>query len=88
VEGTSCNECAEGTFYLSGEHELGCVRCFCMGHSRVCDSTTYNRAQVCVFFHHREWRVIQKNIGTGEGDVAEKPERGRPTKKGIPSTSE
>ena len=44
--GTFCSECDEGSFYLSEQHEFGCVRCFCMGHTKICDSTTYNRAQV------------------------------------------
>ena len=47
--GDRCDSCKANTFYLSDRYELGCVECFCMGVSRSCQSTSWNRAQV--FLH-------------------------------------
>ncbi|WAR15211.1 PGBM-like protein, partial [Mya arenaria] len=48
--GDRCDRCKGNSFYLSANYELGCVRCFCMGVSNVCQSTSWNRAQVSVSF--------------------------------------
>ena len=46
VIGDRCDRCKANAFYLSDRYELGCVECFCMGVSRSCQSTSWNRAQV------------------------------------------
>ncbi|XP_023578283.1 basement membrane-specific heparan sulfate proteoglycan core protein isoform X10 [Octodon degus] len=46
VVGRLCNECAEGTFHLSTRNPDGCLKCFCMGVSRECTSSSWSRAQV------------------------------------------
>uniref|UniRef100_A0A670K1V2 Heparan sulfate proteoglycan 2 n=1 Tax=Podarcis muralis TaxID=64176 RepID=A0A670K1V2_PODMU len=46
VMGQSCNECATGSFHLSHANPEGCLRCFCMGVSRQCSSSSWNRDQV------------------------------------------
>ncbi|XP_075696695.1 basement membrane-specific heparan sulfate proteoglycan core protein [Rhinoderma darwinii] len=46
VSGTLCNECKSGTFYLSGKNPDGCLKCFCMGVTRACSSSYWNRDQV------------------------------------------
>ncbi|XP_032087651.1 basement membrane-specific heparan sulfate proteoglycan core protein isoform X2 [Thamnophis elegans] len=46
VQGRSCNECATGSFHLSHGNPEGCLRCFCMGVSRQCASSSWNRDQV------------------------------------------
>uniref|UniRef100_A0A8C5LBZ8 Basement membrane-specific heparan sulfate proteoglycan core protein n=1 Tax=Jaculus jaculus TaxID=51337 RepID=A0A8C5LBZ8_JACJA len=46
VVGRLCNECADGSFHLSARNPDGCLKCFCMGVSRHCSSSTWNRAQV------------------------------------------
>ncbi|XP_053546192.1 basement membrane-specific heparan sulfate proteoglycan core protein isoform X4 [Bombina bombina] len=43
VQGTLCNECKSGTFYLSNENPDGCLRCFCMGVTKQCSSSFWNR---------------------------------------------
>ncbi|XP_060132262.1 basement membrane-specific heparan sulfate proteoglycan core protein isoform X6 [Zootoca vivipara] len=48
VMGQSCNECATGSFHLSHANPEGCLRCFCMGVSRQCSSSSWNRDQVRV----------------------------------------
>uniref|UniRef100_A0A8C5WSN8 Basement membrane-specific heparan sulfate proteoglycan core protein n=1 Tax=Laticauda laticaudata TaxID=8630 RepID=A0A8C5WSN8_LATLA len=46
VQGPSCNECATGSFHLSHRNPEGCLRCFCMGVSRQCASSSWNRDQL------------------------------------------
>ncbi|XP_052285983.1 basement membrane-specific heparan sulfate proteoglycan core protein-like isoform X3 [Dreissena polymorpha] len=50
VDGVLCDRCKPNSFYLSSSYELGCVKCFCMGVSEDCQSTSWNRAQVSVSF--------------------------------------
>uniref|UniRef100_A0ABM5EK41 Basement membrane-specific heparan sulfate proteoglycan core protein isoform X2 n=1 Tax=Pogona vitticeps TaxID=103695 RepID=A0ABM5EK41_9SAUR len=46
VMGRFCDECATGTFHLSDQNPEGCLRCFCMGVSRQCASSTWSRDQI------------------------------------------
>nr|XP_054952810.1 basement membrane-specific heparan sulfate proteoglycan core protein isoform X2 [Pan paniscus] len=46
VVGRLCNECADGSFHLSTRNPDGCLKCFCMGVSRHCTSSSWSRAQV------------------------------------------
>ncbi|XP_060586623.1 basement membrane-specific heparan sulfate proteoglycan core protein-like isoform X4 [Ruditapes philippinarum] len=52
--GERCDTCKANTFYLSSTYDLGCVQCFCMGVSKLCQSTTWNRAQVGLSFTRDE----------------------------------
>uniref|UniRef100_A0A4X2M3Y0 Basement membrane-specific heparan sulfate proteoglycan core protein n=1 Tax=Vombatus ursinus TaxID=29139 RepID=A0A4X2M3Y0_VOMUR len=46
VVGRLCNECSDGTFHLSAKNPDGCLKCFCMGVSRFCTSSSWSRDQV------------------------------------------
>ncbi|XP_034445775.1 basement membrane-specific heparan sulfate proteoglycan core protein isoform X2 [Hippoglossus hippoglossus] len=46
VAGTVCDECKSGFFHLSEANPEGCLRCFCMGVTKQCASSTWNRDQV------------------------------------------
>ncbi|XP_048206407.1 basement membrane-specific heparan sulfate proteoglycan core protein isoform X3 [Perognathus longimembris pacificus] len=46
VVGRLCNECAAGSFHLSSQNPDGCLKCFCMGVSRQCTSSSWSRSQV------------------------------------------
>ncbi|XP_064028426.1 basement membrane-specific heparan sulfate proteoglycan core protein isoform X3 [Pogoniulus pusillus] len=46
VRGRLCDACAAGTFHLSAANPEGCLPCFCMGVSRHCHSSAWNRHQV------------------------------------------
>ncbi|XP_049734154.1 basement membrane-specific heparan sulfate proteoglycan core protein isoform X6 [Elephas maximus indicus] len=46
VVGRLCNECADGSFNLNARNPDGCLKCFCMGVSRQCTSSSWSRAQV------------------------------------------
>lgn len=46
VTGRQCDECAAGTFHLSDANPDGCLKCFCMGVSRQCASSSWSRDQV------------------------------------------
>ncbi|XP_026189282.1 basement membrane-specific heparan sulfate proteoglycan core protein isoform X3 [Mastacembelus armatus] len=46
VAGTLCDECKPGFFHLSEANPEGCLRCFCMGVTKQCASSTWNRDQV------------------------------------------
>ncbi|XP_074831677.1 basement membrane-specific heparan sulfate proteoglycan core protein isoform X3 [Carettochelys insculpta] len=46
VEGPLCNKCTSGAFYLSDQNPHGCLKCFCMGVSRQCASSSWSRDQV------------------------------------------
>uniref|UniRef100_A0A8C7C947 Basement membrane-specific heparan sulfate proteoglycan core protein n=1 Tax=Neovison vison TaxID=452646 RepID=A0A8C7C947_NEOVI len=46
VVGRLCNECVAGSFHLNARNPDGCLKCFCMGVSRQCTSSSWSRAQV------------------------------------------
>ncbi|CAB1426561.1 unnamed protein product [Pleuronectes platessa] len=46
VAGAVCDECKSGFFHLSEANPEGCLRCFCMGVTKQCASSTWNRDQV------------------------------------------
>uniref|UniRef100_A0A3Q1H130 Heparan sulfate proteoglycan 2 n=1 Tax=Acanthochromis polyacanthus TaxID=80966 RepID=A0A3Q1H130_9TELE len=46
VAGALCDECKAGFFHLSEANPEGCLRCFCMGVTKQCASSTWNREQV------------------------------------------
>ncbi|KAJ8412020.1 hypothetical protein AAFF_G00142870 [Aldrovandia affinis] len=46
VGGALCNECNLGSFHLTADNPDGCLQCFCMGVTKTCASSTWNRDQV------------------------------------------
>ncbi|XP_077368176.1 basement membrane-specific heparan sulfate proteoglycan core protein isoform X8 [Festucalex cinctus] len=46
VAGAVCDECKPGFFHLSGNNPEGCLRCFCMGVTKQCASSSWSRDQV------------------------------------------
>ncbi|XP_015241296.1 PREDICTED: basement membrane-specific heparan sulfate proteoglycan core protein isoform X8 [Cyprinodon variegatus] len=46
VAGDQCDECKAGFFHLSETNPDGCLRCFCMGVSSQCASSSWSRDQV------------------------------------------
>ena len=46
MQGTECNMCREGSFYLDPANPKGCTSCFCFGVSHHCHSTHKRRAKV------------------------------------------
>ncbi|KAM4652668.1 basement membrane-specific heparan sulfate proteoglycan core protein [Discoglossus pictus] len=54
VEGKLCNQCKFGTFYLSDKNSDGCLKCFCMGITRQCSSSFWNRDQVRSTYDRQE----------------------------------
>ncbi|XP_046725155.1 basement membrane-specific heparan sulfate proteoglycan core protein isoform X3 [Silurus meridionalis] len=46
VAGTLCNECKPGSFHLNAGNPDGCLKCFCMGVTKQCASSTWTRDQV------------------------------------------
>ncbi|KAK7884903.1 hypothetical protein WMY93_028026 [Mugilogobius chulae] len=49
VAGTLCDECKPGFFHLSEANPEGCLQCFCMGVTKQCASSTWNRDQVTAY---------------------------------------
>ncbi|XP_019367559.1 PREDICTED: basement membrane-specific heparan sulfate proteoglycan core protein, partial [Gavialis gangeticus] len=54
VRGRLCNECAAGAFHLSNANPDGCLKCFCMGVSRQCASSSWSRDQVRAVYEDSE----------------------------------
>ncbi|XP_039768050.1 basement membrane-specific heparan sulfate proteoglycan core protein isoform X3 [Ornithorhynchus anatinus] len=46
VAGRLCDQCSAGNFHLSSNNPKGCLKCFCMGVSRQCASSSWSRRQV------------------------------------------
>ncbi|XP_026099662.1 basement membrane-specific heparan sulfate proteoglycan core protein isoform X26 [Carassius auratus] len=46
VVGSLCDECKNGAFNLAADNPEGCLQCFCMGVTKQCASSTWNREQV------------------------------------------
>ncbi|XP_022089419.1 laminin subunit alpha-like isoform X2 [Acanthaster planci] len=54
VEGVQCNQCKPGTFYLEASNPMGCISCFCFGHSSDCRSYGRSREK---FIDMDDWTV-------------------------------
>ncbi|KYO29223.1 basement membrane-specific heparan sulfate proteoglycan core protein isoform B [Alligator mississippiensis] len=54
VRGRLCNECVAGAFHLSNTNPDGCLKCFCMGVSRQCASSSWSRDQVRAVYEDSE----------------------------------
>nr|XP_033778769.1 basement membrane-specific heparan sulfate proteoglycan core protein isoform X4 [Geotrypetes seraphini] len=54
VVGNRCDECKSGAFYLSDKNPEGCLKCFCMGVTKQCASSYWNRDQVRASYGDRE----------------------------------
>lgn len=59
VAGARCDECKPGFFHLSGANPDGCLRCFCMGVTKQCASSTWSR-------HQASWEA---SLGPGRAEV-------------------
>ncbi|KAI4896717.1 hypothetical protein NFI96_032885, partial [Prochilodus magdalenae] len=46
VAGALCDACRPGSFHLTSGNPDGCLKCFCMGITKQCGSSTWNRDQV------------------------------------------
>ncbi|XP_077787120.1 basement membrane-specific heparan sulfate proteoglycan core protein-like isoform X2 [Podarcis muralis] len=71
VMGQSCNECATGSFHLSHANPEGCLRCFCMGVSRQCSSSSWNRDQVRVGSEDAERAQFSLSNSAGSRTISE-----------------
>ncbi|XP_067328852.1 basement membrane-specific heparan sulfate proteoglycan core protein isoform X3 [Anolis sagrei] len=71
VMGRFCNECATGTFHLSQHNPEGCLRCFCMGVSRQCASSSWSRDQVRVAYEEAGGTHFSLSNAAGTRTVSE-----------------
>ncbi|XP_044277194.1 LOW QUALITY PROTEIN: basement membrane-specific heparan sulfate proteoglycan core protein [Varanus komodoensis] len=71
VDGHLCDACASGSFHLSRENPDGCLRCFCMGVSRQCTSSSWSRDQVRVAYEDAEREQFSLSNADGSRTVAE-----------------
>lgn len=46
VQGQRCGSCKDGYFFLDESNQQGCLACFCMGITKQCSSSGYNREVV------------------------------------------
>ncbi|XP_062822809.1 basement membrane-specific heparan sulfate proteoglycan core protein isoform X3 [Anolis carolinensis] len=71
VMGRFCDECATGTFHLSDRNPEGCLRCFCMGVSRQCASSSWSRDQVRVAYEEAGGPRFSLSNAAGNRTVSE-----------------
>ncbi|XP_041129698.1 basement membrane-specific heparan sulfate proteoglycan core protein-like isoform X5 [Polyodon spathula] len=57
VVGTLCDECKTGSFHLSQDNPDGCLQCFCMGVTKQCASSSWNREQVRAAHNGQEFTL-------------------------------
>lgn len=71
VAGARCDECKPGFFHLSGANPDGCLRCFCMGVTKQCASSTWSRDQASWegFFQARDGRKFLFDRNDPEANV-------------------
>ncbi|KAM5132244.1 basement membrane-specific heparan sulfate proteoglycan core protein [Mantella aurantiaca] len=71
VSGNLCNECKSGTFYLSERNPDGCLKCFCMGVTRQCSSSYWNRDQVRSTYDSHERAPFSMSNPTSTRTISE-----------------
>ncbi|XP_041062394.1 basement membrane-specific heparan sulfate proteoglycan core protein isoform X1 [Carcharodon carcharias] len=54
VVGRLCDECSAGSFNLDDSNVDGCLKCFCMGISKQCASSSWHRDQVRALYDEQE----------------------------------
>ncbi|XP_067873656.1 basement membrane-specific heparan sulfate proteoglycan core protein isoform X2 [Heterodontus francisci] len=54
VVGRLCDECSTGSFNLDDSNMDGCLKCFCMGISKQCASSSWHRDQVRAVYDEQE----------------------------------
>ncbi|KAF3861175.1 hypothetical protein F7725_001430 [Dissostichus mawsoni] len=69
VAGTLCDECKAGFFHLSDRAE-GCLRCFCMGVTKSCSSSTWSRDQQFSLSNSRNSDTITEGISQRGSEVS------------------
>ncbi|XP_064423971.1 basement membrane-specific heparan sulfate proteoglycan core protein isoform X10 [Latimeria chalumnae] len=57
VVGTLCDECSTGSFHLSASNPEGCLKCFCMGVTKQCASSSWHRDQVRAAYDQQESKL-------------------------------
>ncbi|XP_076452135.1 basement membrane-specific heparan sulfate proteoglycan core protein-like isoform X4 [Babylonia areolata] len=62
VVGQFCERCRDETYFLSLDYPSGCIPCFCMGVTQMCQSTSWNRGQVVVSFTNDRSGVSLTNM--------------------------
>ncbi|XP_070207543.1 basement membrane-specific heparan sulfate proteoglycan core protein-like isoform X4 [Littorina saxatilis] len=62
AEGQFCDRCKSDTFYLSNDYPYGCIPCFCMGVTQMCQSTSSHRAEVVASFSSDRGDVSLSNM--------------------------
>ncbi|XP_067868245.1 laminin subunit gamma-3-like [Heterodontus francisci] len=76
VEGAVCHSCKSGTFNLQAHNPLGCINCFCYGHSAACTSASQFIVHHIVSTFHQDtddWRG--QNLDGGESPLSWENER-------------
>ncbi|KAK6966048.1 basement membrane-specific heparan sulfate proteoglycan core protein, partial [Biomphalaria glabrata] len=66
VTGTLCDTCKPETFYLSDANPMGCIPCFCMGVTQICQSSTWNRVPITLSFSQTSSDVTLTDVTQSE----------------------
>ncbi|XP_041987673.1 basement membrane-specific heparan sulfate proteoglycan core protein-like isoform X2 [Aricia agestis] len=51
VQGRNCDQCKNGSYYLSNDFRHGCAQCFCAGVIEDCTTSNYRRVTTSVNFN-------------------------------------
>lgn len=58
--GYRCDQCREGSFYLSADNLLGCTECFCSGATRSCTSSSLYRQQIPMIVFEDKFPLVNR----------------------------
>ncbi|KAG5900605.1 hypothetical protein JTB14_017460 [Gonioctena quinquepunctata] len=80
VDGPTCNQCKDDSFYLNRRNQFGCIACFCMGVSSQCSSSNWYRTQINHRFlsNAQGFQLIEdRNRNVSSDRIVFSPERER-----------